>query len=394
MAKTESRTVKLSQVSRYVRHHFRSRQPVMIWGSPGIGKSDIIEQICESMALAPAEAKKRGLLGKSKLVDVRLPLWDPTDIKGIPYFDHVSNTMAWAPPGELPNLLDAENNDFIILFLDEINGAAPAVQAAAYQLILNRRVGTYNLPDNVFIVAAGNRDGDRGVTHRMPKPLQNRFVHYEVEVNFDDWLDWATSNNIHPEVIGFLTYSKSKLHSFDAKSADPSYPTPRSWKFVSDLLNEVDGKTKSPMFVPGAPTTFDQSAVTDMVSGAVGQGVALEFQTHRAVSGKLPNPADILSGKVKELKTSEISAKYTLVTNLAYELRTIFLDEKDTKKTSDEFTEMLGNVLTFWMDNLEPEMVVMGTRLILQKYNINADLRKTKCFKRFMDQYSSLIMDA
>ena len=140
------------------------------------------------------------------MIDIRLSLWEPTDIKGIPYYSANDNVMAWAPPQELPTAEMAKKYKTIVLFLDEMNSAAPAVQAAAYQLILNRRIGQYVLPDNVLIVAAGNREADKGVTYRMPAPLANRFVHLELAVDFDDWMQWATENHVHADVVGYLEF--------------------------------------------------------------------------------------------------------------------------------------------------------------------------------------------
>ena len=109
---------------------FAKKRPIFLWGPPGIGKSEVIEQITND-------------LGDSKLIDIRLSLWDPTDIKGMPYYSANDNTMKWAPPAELPTEEEAKKHKHIVVFLDEMNSAAPAVQAAAYQLILNRRVGQY-----------------------------------------------------------------------------------------------------------------------------------------------------------------------------------------------------------------------------------------------------------
>ena len=172
----------------------KKQRPIFIWGPPGIGKSDIVSQITNTFE-------------DSKLIDIRLSLWDPTDIKGMPYYAANDNTMKWAPPMELPDAAMAKKYKTIVLFLDEMNSAAPAVQAAAYQLILNRRVGTYVLPDNVLIVAAGNRDADKGVTYRMPAPLANRFVHLELKVDFDDWFQWATENKIHTDCLLYTSPS-------------------------------------------------------------------------------------------------------------------------------------------------------------------------------------------
>jgi MoxR-like ATPase len=152
-----------------IRKSINKHRPVFLWGPPGIGKSDVVKQIGDEL--------------KREVIDVRLALWEPTDIKGIPYYNSDKGAMVWAPPAELPTHPDST----AIIFLDELNSAPPAVQAAAYQLVLNRRVGTYELPKGVDVVAAGNREGDRGVTYRMPAPLANRFVHLEMKVDFDDW---------------------------------------------------------------------------------------------------------------------------------------------------------------------------------------------------------------
>jgi len=190
-------------------------RPVFVWGSPGLGKSDIVSQIGQDL--------------NREVIDVRLALWEPTDIKGIPYYNPEQGKMVWAPPSELP--LDPKST--AIIFLDELNSAPPAVQAAAYQLILNRRVGTYVLPDGVSIVAAGNRDSDRGVTHRMPSPLANRFIHIEMTHDVDDWIEWATAHSIHADVVGYIGFAKQDLYDFDPRASLKAFATPRSWHFVS-----------------------------------------------------------------------------------------------------------------------------------------------------------------
>ena len=218
------RQVSPNNAKKSILRAFNKQRPIFIWGPPGIGKSDIVSQISEDI--------------DAYMIDVRLSLWAPTDIKGVPYYAANDNTMKWAPPAELPDAKMAKKYKKIVLFLDEMNSAAPAVQAAAYQLILNRRVGQYKLPDNVLIVAAGNREADKGVTYRMPAPLANRFVHLELAVDFDDWFAWATENKIHKDVVGYLTFAKKDLYDFDPKSPSRSFATPRSWSFVSELLED------------------------------------------------------------------------------------------------------------------------------------------------------------
>ena len=339
-------------------HAMNKKRPVFIWGPPGIGKSDIVHQIGESI--------------EAHVIDVRLSLWEPTDIKGIPYYSANDNTMQWAPPVELPNEKMAKKHKAIILFLDEMNSAAPAVQAAAYQLILNRRVGTYELPDNVYIVAAGNREADKGVVYRMPAPLANRFVHLELSVDFADWFSWAVDNKIHKDVVGYLQFSKKDLYDFDPKSPSRSFATPRSWSFVSELLEDE----------------LDEETTTDLVSGSVGEGLALKFVAHRKVASQMPNPADILNGKVKELQTKEISAMYSLAVSLCYELK------EASDKNDKDFDDMVDRFLRFMMDNFETELVVMGVKLALTQYALPIDPDEVKCFDEFHDRFGRYITKA
>jgi hypothetical protein len=306
------------------------------------------------------------------LIDIRLSLWEPTDIKGIPYFDSNSGTMVWGAPSELPSAELAEQYDHIVLFLDEMNSAAPSVQAAAYQLILNRRVGQYRLPDNVMIVAAGNREADKGVTYRMPAPLANRFVHLELQVNFDDWFQWAVNNRVHKDVVGFLNFSKKDLYDFDPKSPSRSFATPRSWSFVSELLED----------------DIDEGTTTDLVAGAVGEGLAVKFMAHRKIASAMPNPTDILNGKVKEMKSKEISAMYSLTVSLCYELKEAS-DSNDKK-----FDDKVNNFLRFAMDNFDTELVVMGIKLALTQYGLPIDPDAVECFDEFHDKYGRYITAA
>ena len=353
------RTVSPNGAKRSIRRAFKKQRPIFIWGPPGIGKSEVVHQIGDEYK-------------KALVIDIRLSLWEPTDIKGIPYFDSTQGKMVWAPPVELPDEATAKKYDVIILFMDEMNSAPPAVQAAAYQLILNRRVGTYHLPKNVVIVAAGNREADKGVTYRMPAPLANRFVHLEMKVDFDDWFQWAVANDIHQDVVGYLTFAKKDLYDFDPKSPSRSFATPRSWSFVSELLEDDD----------------DENTTTDLVSGAVGEGLAVKFMAHRKVASKLPNPTDILSGKVKELETKEISAMYSLTVSLCYELKEA-CDKKDKK-----FDDKVNNFLSFAMNNFETELVVMGIKLALTQYQLPIDPDEVECFDEFHEKFGKYIAAA
>ena len=333
----------------------KMKRPTFLWGPPGIGKSDLVQQI--------------GADTDREVIDVRLALWEPTDIKGIPYFDSNAGTMTWAPPAELPTDPDSK----AILFLDELNSAPPAVQAAAYQLILNRKVGTYVLPKGVDIVAAGNRDGDKGVTYRMPAPLANRFVHLEMKVDFDDWQDWATLHGINPEVVGYVGYAKQDLYDYDPKSPSKSFATPRSWSFVSDLVSD---------------TEIDTESLTNLVSGAIGDGLAVKFMAHRKIASKLPKPDDILDGQVKDLEIKEVSAMYSLTVGLCYELK-----DRADKKVSD-WDKMADRFFEYMMKNFPTELVVMGAKTALTNYDLPLDASKMKSFDEFHKRFGKYVMNA
>ena len=359
MAEILSRTVGPKNAKKSLRKAFKNKRPIFLWGPPGIGKSDIIKQLGTEL--------------DAHVIDVRLSLWEPTDIKGIPYFDSVNETMKWAPPAELPSKEFASKHNKIVLFLDEMNSAAPSVQAAAYQLVLNRRVGTYELPDNVVLVAAGNRETDKGVTYRMPAPLANRFVHLEMTCDWDDWQEWAVENRVHKDVVGFLTFSKKDLYDFDPKSGSRAFATPRSWSFVSELLHDDD---------------CDVDTLTDLTCGSVGEGLAVKFMAHRKHASKMPNPSDILSGKVKKMDSKEISAQYSLVVSLCYELKDAC--DKNVKNWNDQ----VNYFFQFMMDNFETELVIMGTKLALSTYKLPLDPDEIQCFDQFHAKFGKYIAQA
>jgi hypothetical protein len=315
-----------------------------------------------------------------KLYDLRLALMDPSDLKGVLYYNTELHNATWSAPPDLPSKETAAKYPVVVLFLDEMNSAPPATQAAAYQLVLNRRVGTYELPDNVVVVAAGNRDTDRGVTYRMPAPLANRFIHLTLRPDFETWQTWAILNQVHPDVVGYITANKVDLFNFDPKTSSQSFATPRSWSFVSELLREE---------------TLNEIELTDLVSGTVGEGVALKFNAHRKVSANMPNPTHILEGKVKELKNKDIGACYSLTVALCYELKEAW-DKYGTKdeKGNDRFHAEMDNVFRFIMDNLNVELQVMLVHAALTTYQLKFKSSKMKNFKEFNQNAGKHVLSA
>jgi hypothetical protein len=227
----------------------------------------------------------------------------------------------------------------------------------------------------VVLVAAGNRESDKGVTYRMPTPLANRFIHQEMRVDFASYQEWAIKNNIHKDVVGYLTFAKQDLYDFDAKSASRAFATPRSWTFVSQLLEDEDG---------------DDDTIMNLIAGTVGEGLAVKFMAHRKVAGRMPRPEDILSGKEKDLNVKEVSAMYSLVISMCYELKAAI-----EKKVADkEFHAMADNFFAYMMKNFETEIVVMGARIALTTYNLPFQPTKLKNFDEFHNRYGKYILQA
>lgn len=254
------------------------RQPVFLWGAPGVGKSQVVAQVAE----------ERGLI----LRDIRAVLLDPVDLRGLPRITS-AGVAAWCPPSFLPPEGDDSKG---VLFLDELNTAPPLVQAACYQLILDRAIGEYHLPDGWCIVAAGNRDKDRSVTHRMPTALANRMVHLEFDAILDDWLAWARENGIRQEVRSFLRFRPRFLHSFDPASLDKAFPSPRSWEFISRVMDAG----------PAPEVEYE------MFKGTVGQVAAAEFVGFLKVWRSLPDVSQVLSHPDSMPVPAEPAALYAL----------------------------------------------------------------------------------
>ena len=358
---SESRQVTSQQARRSLLKAFKKQRPVFLWGPPGIGKSELVADLTEELG--------------GHMIDLRLGQMEPTDIRGIPFYNKDNGKMDWAEPIDLPSEELAADYPIVVLFLDEMNSAAPSVQSAAYQLILNRRIGKYKLPDNVVMVAAGNRESDKGVTYRMPTPLANRFIHQEMKCDFASWQDWAVNHGIHKDVVGYLTFAKQDLNEFDPKSASRAFATPRSWTFVSELLEDDDS---------------DDDTVMNLIAGTVGEGLAVKFMAHRKIAGRMPNPADILSGKVKELEVKEVSAMYSLVISMCYELK----NAVENKVADKDFHAMADNFFGYMMKNFETELVVMGARIALTTYNLPFQPTKLKNFDEFHKRYGKYILQA
>jgi len=333
--------MKASNITKVIDKLIDRQLPVFIWGAPGIGKSSIVKQISETKGLV--------------FLDLRLSLLDPTDLKGIPFFNADTQEGVWAKPSFLPS--DPESKG--ILFLDEINTAPPAVQASAYQLILDRRVGEYALPQGWSIVAAGNRENDRGVVYKMPPPLANRFVHFEMEVDFEDWKQWAYRKGIESSIIAFLAYDKSMLFTFDALSNEKSFATPRSWEYVDSIVK----------------SEIDNDLILDSISGAVGREAAVGYMSFKKVMKELPNLLHILDGTLEAWEEDDPKVMMALAIGLVNALK------------ENQNDETVDNVLSFSLQ-LPGEFSIM---LIKDMQQNGIDVEGSEAWGKWVRKFAYLL---
>ena len=238
----------------------------MIWGQPGIGKSSIVQQVARAAGI--------------EFIDIRLSQLAPTDLRGLPVPE--DGVSRWFPPEFLPR------EGVGILFMDEINMAPPAMQGVAQQLILDRAVGSYRLPEGWFVWAAGNRKEHRAAVFDMPSPLANRFIHLTLEPSIEDFRQYAFSRGFSEHIIGFLAFRSDLLHKLDPHH--DAWPSPRSWEMANRLY---------------------QAGME--IEPAVGIGCAAEFTAYLAVTQDIPDIAAILAGTKQPTFPSEPSLRYATV---------------------------------------------------------------------------------
>jgi len=291
--------------------------PAMIWGPPGVGKSQLVDQV--------AKAHNR------PMIDIRLSQMEPSDLRGIPFRD--GNKVEWAVPSMLPN--EELHGKEGILFLDEITSAPPSVSAAAYQLILDRKLGDYQVPDGWAIFAAGNRQGDRGVTYSMPAPLANRFSHYEFDINLDDWVLWAYQHDIDERVIAFLRFRPDLLFDFDPAHNPVAFPSPRSWEFVHRALHKFQSK---PQLFLGA------------LQACVGPAAGIELNAFIDNLDHMPDLDDIVKGENVTVP-KEIDLQYAVAAAL--------VGRAIKAKDSENANQTYSNILKYASSFSQKEMGVM-----------------------------------
>ncbi|MBK1643806.1 ATPase [Thiocapsa imhoffii] len=311
-----------SQLLRVLEREFAStaqghHTPVMLWGPPGVGKSQMVSQIAANHQVP--------------MIDIRLSQMEPSDLRGIPFRD--GPLVEWAVPATLP---DTERHGRAgILFLDEITSAPPAVSAAAYQLILDRRLGEYCVPEHWAIFAAGNRQGDRGVTYSMPAPLANRFSHFEVDTHLDDWVAWAYQYGVDERVIGFLRFRPELLFDFDPAHNPVAFPSPRSWEFAHRCLKKFED---TPELLQGT------------LQACVGPAAGIEMAAFVQSLDQMPDLDAILAG-------AEVPVPREI--DLQYAVAAALVGRAIRALRHSDGEEMIGHILAYAERFPQREMGVM-----------------------------------
>jgi len=291
--------------------------PVMLWGPPGVGKSQMVAEV----------AAKHGV----PVIDIRLSQMEPSDLRGIPF--RKDDTVEWAVPAILPD--EKRHGPRGILFLDEITSAPPSVSAAAYQLILDRKLGEYEVPEGWAIFAAGNRQGDRGVTYTMPAPLANRLSHFEVETHLDDWVAWAWANGIDERIIAFLRFRPELLFDFDPAHNPVAFPSPRSWEFAHRGLQKFGDQ---PTLLLGT------------LQACVGPAAGIELHAFINSLEKMPDLDAILAGEEMPVP-DEVDLQYAVAAAL--------VGRAIRAHNDDNAGEIIGNILEYANRFPQKEMGVM-----------------------------------
>lgn len=270
------------QLKELIKLYIKSGKVLFIWGAIGVGKSDMVRAAGKELAQEHTElvevktkegtelkAEAKPLiyaesidhvndLGYFNVLDIRLSQMDPSDLRGLPIFDKENNVTRWLPPNSFPK------EGYGIMFFDEFNLSPPLVQSSSYQLILSKLLGDYKLPVGYGIVCAGNRISDRANTFELAAPLKNRQGHVELKTpSVEDWTEWATKHAIDIRIISFLNVRQGCIHTFDPKSKENAFATPRTWEFTSDLVKEIPSE--------------DQERLKMVMASMVGTDNANEF---------------------------------------------------------------------------------------------------------------------
>lgn len=328
----------------------RRKRSVMIFGGAGLGKSNKLKQIADL------------LFGfrEDNLVDVRLSDKEPSDVAGLPIPVQDPETGKTTTVFATPSFWPTDPNWTGIILLDELTNAYPILQQAAYQIMLDNRIGDYVFPKGAVFVGAGNRDGDGGATSTLLSPLANRMIIVEVDYNAEIWLsDFAIPAEVHPSVVGYIKANPEKIYTYpEAQQGNSiSFSTPRSLETASEVLYDLDEEF------------IDERMASILIQGCLGKGLDDELLQYHIRSKELPAIRDIMDGTIKQhsLTPDKVDLLYIIGSQGAAFLRK---EMKDHTVSDDEVIQHAGNFVLFLHNNYGSSNMdfVMGVFLaMLQK---------------------------
>lgn len=299
-------------------HCIRKIPSAFLWGAAGIGKSQSIHQLAKQIEVLTGK--------KTNVIDIRLLLFSPVDLRGIPVADERKAFCNWLKP-QIFNL--SSSNDVVnILFLDELTAAPISVQAAAYQICLDKKIDTFEFPNNTIVIGAGNRTTDKSVSYSMPKALCNRFMHFEIIPEYASWKEWAISNDIDQRILAFISFSLDSLCT-EPDTTDTAFPTPRSWEYVNTILKQTQ---KTPQ------------GIINLIGAAIGLSTASEFVAYCEVYRNLPSIESILSGS-SSVRIKSYDELYAISCSLIY-----YIKNNGSELTIDQLQNVLAYVIEFPSD--------------------------------------------
>ena len=316
------------------------KHAVLGLGAPGVGKSQIIRQIGQKFGY--------------KVIDIRLAQMSEVEIGGLIYPNESRTKTVWLAPDILPN--EERDGKNTILLLDEITSCTKRVQVAAYQLILDRRIGEYRLPEGTFVIALGNREDDEGVYIQLAGPLADRFEIHFIEPDFQEWKeDFALKNRVHPFVIRYLSFKPAALHNQKQEAGKMVFATPRSWARVSEILR-MDGDVNKPV-------------IRNKIIGNIGETEGLQFIEYCRKHMDLVSAEDFLKGAKAPTQPEELSI---LTDSLTERLR--FLSGKTREMLTEPQKTEANKVILALFRLPGAEYTVVGLRRLL---DINREVVKS-----------------
>ncbi|MBT6972796.1 MAG: AAA family ATPase [Euryarchaeota archaeon] len=356
------KTCNVSEAQTILKHHLSAiwgdpelsgkLPPMMIWGPPGIGKSTLVRGVTEELDIG--------------FVDVRLAQREPVDIRGLPVPREDRQGIDWIVSSEWPRVgVEGTPERGIILF-DELTAADSTLQVAAYEFILDRRLGElYKVPDGWYIVAAGNRAEDNAVARTMSSALANRFLHLDLSAGSDDWCNWAMSTGHHPDVVGFIRFRPDLLLDMSAHH-ERGWPSPRSWSRVSDEVRLAEKSGLSDRFL------------CLIIDGLIGIGAGMEFKAFRDSKSLLPDVRAMLNGTVKAQFPEKLDQQWAMITSLA----PILVEEEEPEQFFDGLFNIFKVLQPSWAELAWHDIMTMSEK----KNNIWKDFCDHPRYKEIADK--------